>query len=636
MEDQNSIIVGSLHVDAWGHYLDNFAKIECKGFVTQDKIKLGINIVKDGMEAVEVLANLNPSSEVILIYWPLELVPFLTQNNSLEPSLVKEWSYAVSQFIRIKRKYASRLNLVNGMHLFPEFSVEDVPSQLCSRSPLTEVVDFYKLIFAKDSALELPNYAESLEVLNASESNTFHGAHRSKQFERLRAESSQNIAEGERAKTELLVSKSECKNLSEKLQHLTQEKLIANKEIEQLKQQVLLLQNALENQHSKAASLVTEHQSVLKEKESKLLETSNQLVAEIDSLRNELTEALQNSRRLKDDAQDKELIILDLKEKLKNQQKQNDSLQDHLVQAQIHIEKTHHTLCSRLNEAESKFSAERKALAENLSKLELALESSQQSIVNLNKEHQKQIKAKDARIKNLTEDKDGLSSELSQERETLETVNRNLDAKTEAISASLRQQEAIKKELDVKTEALSASLRQQEAIKKELDAKKKALLHEKKQGQRVEQKLATKLKKLEQAFSISESRRNILEYEFSQVKNSRYWKLLAPAKSIKERLFNTDKEMKKDIALLYTSNLFDAKWYLECYEDVVASGLDPAEHYLKFGFKEGRQPGPNFDGNWYLSHYSDVAKKGANPLIHFIKYGQAEGRRSAPRLLGSS
>ena len=50
-------------------------------------------------------------------------------------------------------------------------------------------------------------------------------------------------------------------------------------------------------------------------------------------------------------------------------------------------------------------------------------------------------------------------------------------------------------------------------IKKELDAKKKALLHEKKQGQRVEQKLATKLKKLEQAFSLSESRRNILEYE---------------------------------------------------------------------------------------------------------------------------
>lgn len=580
MEDQNSIIVGSLHVDAWRSYLDNFAKSECNDFVTKDKIKPGINIVKDGMETLEALANLNPSSEVILIYWPLELFPFLIQNNSLEPSLVKEWSYAVSQFIKLKRTHGSRFKLVNGMHLFPEFSVKDVPLPLCSRSPLIELVDFYKLIFAKDSALELPNYAESLEILFASESNTFHSAHRSKQFERLKAESSQYIDEGEGVKAELLVSKSECENLSVQLQRLNQEKLIATKEIEQFKQQVLLLQNALENQHSKAASLVTEHQSVLKEKENKLLEKSNQQAAEIDSLRNELTEALQNISILKDDVQDRELIILDLEEKLKNQQKQNESLQDHLVQAQIHIEKTHQTLNSRLNNAESKFSSEKKSLNESLSKLKLELEASQHSIAKINKNYQEQIKIKDSDVKELSESKERLLSELA--------------------------------------------------------SKAKELLHEKKQRERIEQKLTSKLDKLEQALSVSESRRNILEYEFSQVKNSRYWKLLAPAKSIKGRLFNTDKEMKKDIALLYTSNLFDAKWYLECYDDVVASGLDPAVHYLKFGFKEGRQPGPNFDGNWYLRHYSDVAKKGANPLIHFIKYGQAEGRRSAPRLLGSS
>lgn len=615
MEDQNSIIVGSLHVDVWVSYLDNVAKSECKNFVKQDIVKPGLNVVRDGLETVEELANLNPSSDVILVYWPLEIFPFLTQNHSLEPSLVKEWSYAVSQYLNLKRKYASRLKLVSGIHLFPEFSVEDVPVELCSRSPLIELVDFYKLIFAKDSALELPNYAENLDVLNASESNEFHSAHRRKQFVRLKAESSQNIAEGEGAKTELLVSKSECKNLSDKLQHLTQEKLIANKEIEQLKQQVLLLQNALENQHSKAASLVTEHQIILKEKENKLLEKSNQQASEIESLRNELTEALQNSRRLKDDVQDKELIVLGLEKNLKNQQKQNESLQDHLVQAQIHIEKTHQTLYSRLNDAESKFSSEKKSLNESLSKLKHELEVTQQSIVNLNKRHQEQIKTKDSDIKDLIEGKERLLSELANERNTLQTASRNLNDKAEALSASLGQQENIKEELASKT---------------------KALLHEKKQRQRIEQKLTSKLEKLEQALSVSESRRNILEFEYTQIKNSKYWKLLAPAKSIKGRLFNTDKEMKKDIALLYTSNFFDAKWYLGCYEDVVASGLDPAEHYLKFGFKEGRQPGPNFDGNWYLRHYSDVAKKGANPLIHFIKYGQAEGRRSAPRLLGSS
>jgi myosin heavy subunit len=550
-----------------------------------------------------------------LIYWPLELFPFLIQNNSLELSLVKEWSYAVSQFVKLKRKHASRFKLVNGMHLFPEFSVKDVPLPLCSRSPLTELVDFYKLIFVKDSALELPNYAESLEVLNASESNTFHSETRSKQFDRLKAESSRNIDEGKEVKAELLVSKSECENLSVQLQRHTQEKLIATKEIEQLKQQVLLLQNALENQHTKAASLVTEHQSVLKEKENKFLEKSNQQAADIESLKNDLTQALQTSQRLKNDLQGKELIVLDLEKKFKNQQKQNESLQEHLVQAQIHIEKTHQTLYKRLNDAETKFSAEKKSLNESLSKLKLELEASQHSIVKITKDYQEQIKIKNSDVKELIESKERLLSELANERETLQIANRNLNDKAKA---------------------LSMSLQQQESIKEELASKAKELLHERKQRQRIEQKLTSKLEKLEQALSVSESRRNILEYEFRQVKNSRYWKLLAPAKSIKGRLFNTDKEVKKDIALLYTSNLFDAKWYLECYEDVVASGLDPAEHYLKFGFKEGRQPGPNFDGNWYLRHYSDVAKKGANPLIHFIKYGQAEGRRSAPRLLGSS
>lgn len=43
---------------------------------------------------------------------------------------------------------------------------------------------------------------------------------------------------------------------------------------------------------------------------------------------------------------------------------------------------------------------------------------------------------------------------------------------------------------------------------------------------------------------------------------------------------------------------FDADWYLEQYPDVAASGMDPLEHYLKFGSAEGRLPsGSRFNGN---------------------------------------
>ena len=199
-----------------------------------------------------------------------------------------------------------------------------------------------------------------------------------------------------------------------------------------------------------------------------------------------------------------------------------------------------------------------------------------------------------------------------------------------------RELEKTQKQLVKKTDLLEVSLKEQHLLTNEIANKTKSLLQESMQKQRIEQKYSAKVLNLEQALAISEGRRNISDFELNQIKDSRYWKLVAPAKHIKSRILGTEKDIKQDMALLYTSNLFDIDWYLDRYKDVAESELDPAEHYLKFGYKEGRNPGPNFDGNWYLQHYSDVAKRGMNPLIHFIKYGEVEGRRSSPRLLGRS
>nr|WP_067295822.1 glycosyltransferase [Marinobacterium profundum] len=38
---------------------------------------------------------------------------------------------------------------------------------------------------------------------------------------------------------------------------------------------------------------------------------------------------------------------------------------------------------------------------------------------------------------------------------------------------------------------------------------------------------------------------------------------------------------------------FDAAWYLTQYPDITASGMDPLVHYLRYGRREGRLPGPN-------------------------------------------
>ena len=78
--------------------------------------------------------------------------------------------------------------------------------------------------------------------------------------------------------------------------------------------------------------------------------------------------------------------------------------------------------------------------------------------------------------------------------------------------------------------------------------------------------------------------------------------------------------------LLDQSGLFDAAWYLEAYADVRESGVDPLRHYLESGWREGRDPGPNFSSAAYLKGNSDVAALGVNPLLHFVEYGHAEGR----------
>ena len=88
-----------------------------------------------------------------------------------------------------------------------------------------------------------------------------------------------------------------------------------------------------------------------------------------------------------------------------------------------------------------------------------------------------------------------------------------------------------------------------------------------------------------------------------------------------------------DASLIYTSDLFDANWYLETYKDVAAVGIDPVQHYLNSGASEGRNPSSRFDGNWYIQRYPDVAETGMNPLLHYIKHGREEGRSISPLMI---
>ncbi len=76
--------------------------------------------------------------------------------------------------------------------------------------------------------------------------------------------------------------------------------------------------------------------------------------------------------------------------------------------------------------------------------------------------------------------------------------------------------------------------------------------------------------------------------------------------------------------------LFDSDWYLAQNPDVRKAGVNPLEHYVRFGAAEGRDPNPLFDTNWYLTQYPDVRQHGVNPLEHYARFGAAEGRDPNP------
>jgi GT2 family glycosyltransferase len=75
------------------------------------------------------------------------------------------------------------------------------------------------------------------------------------------------------------------------------------------------------------------------------------------------------------------------------------------------------------------------------------------------------------------------------------------------------------------------------------------------------------------------------------------------------------------------NNLLDIGYYLETYNQVRLSGMDPILHYMYYGYKESKKPNPYFDGDYYLKTYNDVKKSNLSPLVHYALFGMAEGRK---------
>ncbi len=83
-----------------------------------------------------------------------------------------------------------------------------------------------------------------------------------------------------------------------------------------------------------------------------------------------------------------------------------------------------------------------------------------------------------------------------------------------------------------------------------------------------------------------------------------------------------DREMYKKIK---KSKFFDANYYRKENEDI-PNDVDLVWHFMKYGWKEGREPSTNFSIKYYLDKNPDLVNANVNPLYHYIQYGYYEKR----------
>ena len=74
---------------------------------------------------------------------------------------------------------------------------------------------------------------------------------------------------------------------------------------------------------------------------------------------------------------------------------------------------------------------------------------------------------------------------------------------------------------------------------------------------------------------------------------------------------------------------FDPVHYLATNPDIADAGLDPFDHYLRYGFREGRDPSQCFDTKFYIHRYLGGELE-QNPLLHWRQWRHALQLHTSP------
>jgi hypothetical protein len=70
---------------------------------------------------------------------------------------------------------------------------------------------------------------------------------------------------------------------------------------------------------------------------------------------------------------------------------------------------------------------------------------------------------------------------------------------------------------------------------------------------------------------------------------------------------------------LFAHYYFDQNYYLKHYPEVKAQNIDPFEHYIKHGWREGKNPSETFETTFYVRQYLYTNKYNLNPLADYVR-----------------
>ncbi len=88
--------------------------------------------------------------------------------------------------------------------------------------------------------------------------------------------------------------------------------------------------------------------------------------------------------------------------------------------------------------------------------------------------------------------------------------------------------------------------------------------------------------------------------------------------------------------IIEQSGAFDKGYYLEKYRDVARNQWEPVKHYVHEGWKDNRNPAPDFNGRYYKDLIEKAGYVDVNPLVHFLMVGRARGLSAQRRLVGQA